>query len=237
VASELAAAIKASGGAASDGGASKRVTLLTQNGALLQPTRSYDQRRVCAFCAQFFDFDEVYRPSFGAKLAKLQDEAKAKEVAEDNKFWDPLMNAFVPLDTTSKKARQRKQDRQARRDAEGGSLRGGKDGGSSGNTRSGANSSGNSTASTTSTMFLAVDSKRRGAGGAAVHGHSGGVVPGAGSKSLGDKEKDREVAAFRAEAGTSAFWHAAATDVLATKGLDSFRKTNRDRNLAKPTVV
>jgi len=220
-----------------EGAAKQRVTLLTHNGALLQPTRSYDQKRVCAFCAQFFSFDEVYRPSFGAKLAKLQDESKARELIEDNKFWDPLMNSFVALDTTSKKARQRKAERTAKREAEDASLRSAAGSSASpGGGRRGGGGSSLAPSSSGSLMYVAVGSHRR-SGAAAVHGHAGAAVLDPAAKSAAEQEKEAEEAAFRAEAGKSAFWHAAATDTLFTKGLNSFKKTNRDRNLAKPTVV
>jgi hypothetical protein len=69
-------------GAGGTAEARKRVTVLAHNGALLQPTRSYDSRRVCSFCAQFFQQDEVYRPSFGAKLAALQSEKQHQEAVQ-----------------------------------------------------------------------------------------------------------------------------------------------------------
>lgn len=205
--------------------AKHRVTTLVQNGALLQPTRSYDQRRVCSFCAQFFESDEVYRPSFGAKLAKLQDEKREKEAAEDNKFWDPLMNPISTLDTTSKKARQRRSNRHKRIEAE---LAHGRSLVSSHNpeldlfeehTEEG-------------TSYLPTKpQKKSGTGNYSTSSFK--PVP----KSLLDMEKDAEAKLFREAASMSAFWHAEATNTLMTNGMDSFKKSNKDRNTAKATVV
>jgi len=212
--------------------AKHRVTVLVQNGALLQPTRSYDQRRVCSFCAQFFESDEVYRPSFGAKLAKLQAEKREKETAEDNKFWDPLMHPIHTLDTTSKKARQRRSHRHKRIEAEqatGRSLV------SSHNPEMSLLEETGGGAVNDSTFFVAVKSKKSPT---AVHGHnSTSSFKSPPSKSLLDMEKDAEAKLFREAASMSAFWHAEATNTLMTNGMNSFKKTNKDRNTAKATVV
>ncbi len=57
---------------------------------LTKPYSMYDQVRVCVFCAQFFDVQERYRPSYEdlvrAELKHRQDEA-AKRIID---YWDPL---------------------------------------------------------------------------------------------------------------------------------------------------
>lgn len=182
-------------------------------GAFLQPTRSYDQRRVCSFCAQFFESDEVYRPSFGAKLAKLQDEKRAKEQAEDNKFWDPLMNPIQSIDTTSKKARQRRAARHRRIESElsQGRSQVSRHNPELDNDNGGVNSSNQIQhhSENAGPFFIAVKSHHR-KGHSAVHGHNGsGYKPSNSlSKSLSEVEKDEEAKLFREAASVSAFWHA-----------------------------
>ena len=46
--------------------------------------------RVCFFCAQFFDQDAFFRPSYGSKLAALVQDKETKELEEDQLYWDPL---------------------------------------------------------------------------------------------------------------------------------------------------
>jgi type II secretory pathway pseudopilin PulG len=214
----------------------KRVMQLVQNGALLQPSRSYDQKRVCSFCAQFFDSDELYRPSFGAKLAKLQEEKRQKELADDQKYWDPLMNPIRTVDTTSKKARQRAHQRQLRLELEHSVRRteilrlgssasstpnasGGGGGGGGGGTgggkgmmmpRAGDPAGG--------PFFVAVAAASKTPGqqpGTAVHGH--GAVKDSQqavtNKGLLELEKEKEALAFAEAAKKSAFWHAAVSSV------------------------
>ena len=55
--------------------------------------------------------------------------------------------------------------------------------------------------------------------------------------SLVEQANAKEADTFREAAAKSAFWHAAGTDTLAVGGMGAFKKNNRDRNLAKPTVV
>jgi hypothetical protein len=52
--------------------------------------RLYDTVRVCTFCAQFFQDQESYRPSYGA-LVKEEKKKKYDEAVEREKeYWDPL---------------------------------------------------------------------------------------------------------------------------------------------------
>lgn len=111
---------------------------------------------------------------------------------------------------------------------------------------------GSTAASSNASFFIAVQSKHR-PGHSAVHGHTaspplGGAASPKGAPrghsqriahpaGLVELERAHEADAFRAAAAESAFWHAAATDTLAVGGMGAFKKTNRDRNLAKPTVV
>jgi hypothetical protein len=94
--SSSSSAAAGGGGGGSGGGSSsnkgkmweresaKRISTLTQNSAKISVMRSYDTCRVCCFCAQFFDQDEVYRPSYGAKLARLMLDKEEKELQEDD---------------------------------------------------------------------------------------------------------------------------------------------------------
>ena len=62
----------------------------TERSEQLAVTRSYDTTRVCFFCAQFFDQDAFFRPSYGSKLAALVQDKETKELEEDQLYWDPL---------------------------------------------------------------------------------------------------------------------------------------------------
>jgi hypothetical protein len=161
-------------------------------------------------------------------LAKLQDEKRQKEQAEDNKFWDPLMNPIHTIDTTSKKARQRRAARHRRIEAE---LASGRSIVSAHNPEQQEESQqqqqhdklSSSLPATTAghqhsengPFFIAVKSHHR-KGRSAVHGHNGsGYKPSNSlSKSLSDVEKDEEAKLFREAASMSAFWHADVSRLL-----------------------
>jgi hypothetical protein len=164
-------------------------------------------------------------------LAKLQDEKRQKEQAEDNKFWDPLMNPIHTIDTTSKKARQRRAARHRRIEAE---LASGRSIVSAHNPEQQEESQqqhdklSSSLPATTAghhqqqqhhsengPFFIAVKSHHR-KGRSAVHGHNGsGYKPSNSlSKSLSDVEKDEEAKLFREAASMSAFWHADVSSLL-----------------------
>ena len=68
---------------------------LVPNGALLQPVNAYTPVQVCLFCAQFFDDDEGYRPSYTGKLEAMLTEADKEDEHEEARFWDPLTNPYV----------------------------------------------------------------------------------------------------------------------------------------------
>jgi hypothetical protein len=106
-----------------------------------------------------------------------------------------------------------------------------------------------SSADASGSFFVAIQSKQR-PGRAAVHGHDAEMLKTTKSKkgggkghhhqhelSLVEQANAKEADTFREAAAKSAFWHAAATDTLAVGGMGAFKKNNRDRNLAKPTVV
>jgi len=104
-----------------------------------------------------------------------------------------------------------------------------------------------SSADASGSFFVAIPSKQR-PGHAAVHGHDADMLKttagktkkagrGSHALSLAEQASAREADNFREAAAKSAFWHAAATDTLAVGGMGAFKKNNRDRNLAKPTVV
>lgn len=137
-----------------------------------------------------------------------------KEQAEDNKFWDPLMNPIQSIDTTSKKARQRRADRHMRIEAE---LNHGRAQVSKNNPELNdvLNDDGynhNEEGNGGGPFFIAVRSHHR-KGRSAVHGHNGSSYKPSNSlsKSLSEVEKDEEAKLFSEAASMSAFWHADVT--------------------------
>ena len=58
---------------------------------MLQPVNAYTNVQVCLFCAQFFEDDEGYRPSYTGKLEAMHGEADKADDHEEARYWDPLV--------------------------------------------------------------------------------------------------------------------------------------------------
>lgn len=57
---------------------------------LSKAPRCYDEVRVCMFCAQFFQNQPSYRPSFEAAAAEERRKAAEAKEIRDKQYWDPL---------------------------------------------------------------------------------------------------------------------------------------------------
>ncbi|CAM9880786.1 unnamed protein product [Chrysoparadoxa australica] len=61
------------------------------NPTMKQPPQCYNEVRVCAFCSQFFEEPQRYRPTWEAKTAQARQVQLEKQKKRENEWWDPLV--------------------------------------------------------------------------------------------------------------------------------------------------
>jgi len=57
---------------------------------ILQRLGCYDQVGVCVFCAQFFQVQEEYRPSYSTIVFQEKRAAYLENKRREEEYWDPL---------------------------------------------------------------------------------------------------------------------------------------------------
>ena len=61
-----------------------------KNAPIITPIKAYNDVRVCLFCAQFFQVQEKYRPSYEEMSKNEKRAARLVELSREMEYWDPL---------------------------------------------------------------------------------------------------------------------------------------------------